>query len=70
VSQHVGKCHDCGGSVLWAKTVRGKMVPLNPTPISVVTGDPSDDETPVMIRSAYDIHIRTCPKRDPRRVRR
>ncbi len=61
---NVGKCRDCGASVIWSKTVNGSNVPLNPLPIQVAMRIlDSDDEGVVAVRTAHEIHLRTCTKK-------
>lgn len=58
-----GRCRVCGATVLWTRTVNGAPISLNPLPVRVamhiVRGD---DEGPVDVKQAHEIHLATCTK--------
>ena len=57
---NVGRCKECGATVIWSVTVSGSKIPLNLIPIRVAVGDV---DSPVMIREVHEIHFTTCIKK-------
>lgn len=62
-------CHSCGAPILWAVTVKGAHIPLDPTPARrfVPTGEGPDE---VAQMDTYETHFATCPHAAQHRKRR
>jgi hypothetical protein len=62
-------CKKCGKDIIFAKTAKGKLVPLDTT-VSVFMAQPSVDEegreswNAEFIQGAYVSHFSTCPAAD------
>jgi len=59
----IGRCEDCGASIVWGRTANNKGIPLNPIPVNVVAASRNIDEAPVQFLNAYTIHFDTCSKK-------
>lgn len=53
-------CKGCGKSIMFGKTVDGKIVPLDPVPPVYVWSDP--DRAWVREKNAFVSHFATCSK--------
>lgn len=51
---------NCGAEIIWAKTAKGKKVPLNAKPEKRYLARSATDST-VELRNAYVPHHATCP---------
>lgn len=60
---NLGKCRDCGATVLWSTTAKGRKVALNPLMITIAMRIINSEEGPVAIRQAHAVHFDTCAKR-------
>lgn len=66
----VANCRFCGAPIRWAKTSKGRNIPLNPTPVPdgkfglILNGQ---DAPPTAVRAQdhhqlrYDTHFADCP---------
>lgn len=60
----ISKCSDCGGSIIWKRTVNGKLVALDPLPVRVAMRIVRDDaEGLVDFKQWNSVHFDTCTKR-------
>lgn len=72
-------CRDCGRPIVWAKTARGKNLPLDPNPMAsgelelVATGT-ENGRVVFAVRAAapdatkgYRCHFESCPKSQRRK---
>jgi len=57
---NTSKCRACEATIVWSKTTNGSPVPLNPMPVNVAIRMTNDDDAPVVIRSAMQLHTTTC----------
>lgn len=52
-----GKCRSCRAPVAWARTQRGKMIPLDPNPVPLgnveVTGTDESGRGPVLLATVH-----------------
>lgn len=64
-------CRGCGAPIVWAKTLAGRFIPLDATPVaekpadkrySLVNQDGADGPTAVPVFAQYVSHFTTCPK--------
>ena len=74
----VPTCRSCNAPVRWAKTTKGKLIPLDPSPVPggkfglVLQGD---DSPPLAVAAQdhhqlrYDTHFATCPHARSHRTR-
>lgn len=60
---NLGHCRECGATVLWSTTAKGKKIQLNPLPVTIAMRILNSEEGPVAIRQAYTVHFNTCTKR-------
>lgn len=55
-------CKGCGKPIVWAKTLEGKMIPLDPKPpIYWVEDDGNGGQACHRIREGMVSHFSTCP---------
>lgn len=59
----IGTCKDCGASVIWSTTTNGSRVPLNPIPTKVAMPLTLEEDAPVIIKPARQLHVNTCTKK-------
>lgn len=62
----VTKCRSCGASICFAKTTKGKQMPLNAEPqrLVVLDDDPLDPvglAKVAVVRACFTPHFATCP---------
>lgn len=74
--RRIAECKGCGAEMIWARTGRGKKMPLDAEPtadgVFVLEGDEQNPTTHRLPNDAaatytgekYTAHWSTCPKRD------
>lgn len=69
---NTGKCKSCGASIIWAKTINGKSIPLNADPVDFgnvalingvahVLGPSKKNDPGFATTNRYHSHFGTCP---------
>lgn len=69
------RCRSCGASIVFARTAKGKQMPLNAEPQRLVVLEPDpqalDGLTKVaVVRACFTPHFATCPAAAEHRKRR
>jgi len=70
------RCRSCGAPILWAKTAKGKAIPLDPEPSQVgnieLDGQTARYVSPDMnaLGRRYVSHFSTCPAASEHRRRK
>jgi len=60
----IAKCSECGASILWSRTVNGKLVALDPLPVRVAMRIVRDDgEGAVDFKQGNSVRFDTCTKK-------
>jgi hypothetical protein len=73
-----GHCRSCEAPILWAKTVKGKRMPLDPDPVEdgniwIIRAEPdgpvisvalASEGVPPLVQHRYVAHFVTCPDAD------
>jgi hypothetical protein len=72
------ECRDCGGTIVWVRTAKGKNMPIDPQPVEggrvVLRGSGDERVARVLGRSTrplpdeprFESHFATCPARSRR----
>jgi hypothetical protein len=59
----IAKCQSCGASIIWSRTVNGKLVALDPLPVRIAMRIVRDDgEGAVDFKQGNTVHLDTCTK--------
>jgi len=65
-------CKSCGAEIIWAKTQKGKAIPLDPKPEKRVVLEHPDGpmfDAVATVVDTYVSHFATCPDADKHRRR-
>jgi len=61
----VSSCRSCGAPIVWALTLAGKRIPLDPPEKRLVQRDLAADGTKVVdLEDTWISHFATCPQAD------
>ena len=62
----MSKCRSCGADIVWAKTTKGKAIPLDPAPVEGGNIYLSADDVALVTtpgeRPLHVSHFTTCPQ--------
>ena len=65
VTTSSGRCKSCGGPIEWAVTIKGRRMPLDPSPVLggnvLLDGNRATVVAPDESRLGYVSHFATCP---------